>query len=346
MFENPLFLWALLFVPLVVILLVYSWRCFKKFEQSPRIASFLYASRRPGWAARRVIAVVWLVSLSLLILGLAQPYVDVPTSEKKHKNVRIFFVVDVSRSMVYAEDIKPNRMVAARSELVELYKQLDGHYECSIIPFAGSPNVYYCPLTYSKRVILPLLEDLGPDTAPEYGTDLVKAVSALQNILKQEKLDQDGINLIILVSDGGKEEAEATNRVRLHALVQSMASKNCKFFTVGVGGRDPCELIKRYGDGSFDDFLKEDGKIQVSHLDEEILQAVADQGNGKYCHFHQKDQMRGFVNEAIQRNRIEEGAIVVTKRVYLEYYLYALCAILLWFGFIANKTYASETRSK
>jgi len=340
MFDNPLALWALLLVPVLMALMAYAWRCYKRFEQSPHIGPFLYQSKLPTWAARLSIGVVWLLAMALLIVGMAQPCVNVPTAEKKYKNVRIFFLVDVSRSMVYAEDIPPNRMDAARKELVNLYTGLDGHYECSIIPFSGSPNVYYCPLTYSKKVITPLLEQLGPETAPEFGTDLTAAVVALQGIIKKEKLDQDGVNIVVLISDGGKEEAEATNRVKLQSIVVDMATnKNCKFFVVGVGGKAPCELIKRYSDGSFEDYIRnpESKKIETSQLDEEILQMIAEQGQGDYCHFEQKDQMQGFLNRAIEKSRVEGDAVVIERKVYLEYYFYALAALLLWFAYLYNR---------
>jgi Ca-activated chloride channel family protein len=181
-----------------------------------------------------------------------------------------------------------------------------------------------------------MLEELGLFTQ---GTNIAAAIEAFNNIIvKEYKLDQSGVNLVILLSDGGKEEALATDRIKLLNIVKNLGSKNFKFFTVGVGGKEAAPLIERDNKGNFINYVKDDlGKAAYSKLDEEILEGVAKAGKGRYFNFQVKDELVGFLDGVIKENRTAGGIDISYKKYYLQAWLFAFAAVLLFFANILNR---------
>ena len=337
-FDTPIMFYLMIGLPIFGWMFVIAWRHFRRFETSHRMASFTFGSNMPSWKTRALIAGIKLLALALVITGLAEPYINMPSKEPKYKNVRLFFLLDVSGSMVFAEDVKPNRLSAVRTEVLNFYDSLDGNYEVSVLPFAGSPNPYYCPLTYSRSVFVPLMEKIGPDSAPSLGTNIPEAFNALKEQIKQDKLEESGINIIVLITDGGKEEADATNRIKLFQVVSKLAEKNNKVYVVGVGGSEPAVLVKRDHKGVFVEYVLEDKKVAYSELDEEILKEVAIQGKGDYLRFDQGNQLKTFLGGVLQENRIADEANLVIQKTKLQCYFFMFAAILLWAAFTCNRT--------
>jgi len=336
-FESLEYLWLLLLIPPLVYFMARSWSSFSKFENSPKMGLFSYASERPSWVTRLFIGLLRVAAVVLIIVGLADPYIMTPTRQVRYKDVRIFYLMDVSGSMLYAEDVKPNRLVAVRSETVKFMRDLDGSYETSIIPFAGSANPYYCPLTYSPRVYIPLVEKLGPEVAPTLGTDITSAFAVLEDAIRKDKLDESGVNVVFLVTDGGKEEADATNRIKLNELVRKLSEKNTRINVVGVGGKEPVPLIRRDRKGNYIGPVMEEDNQATSQLDEEILMQLADNGKGKYIRFDSENQLYTFLDASLKENRVVSDGDMVYKKVMLQCYLFATAALLFWCCFIANR---------
>jgi len=325
-FDRPDFLWLLLLLPVVVLLWYWSWSYFRKFETTKQYQSFLYRSRVPTWKERLVSAALKALVLSLVVLGLAQPYTRMQTTEKKYKNVRLFFLVDVSLSMAYGEDVSPNRLVAAKTEIAEAYTRLDGSYEASIIPFAGDANPYYCPLTYSRNAFLSHLNSMDDGSAPSLGTDLIKAFEVFSgDVYKNDNLDRPGVNIIILLSDGGKDES--VNRSKLLGVVQKIAAKNFKVYTVGIGDNKPTPLILRDSKGNFQDYIRDEKKnIYYSDLDEEVLQQIAADGHGSYLRYSKKGELYPFIGDVIKANSVVDTEQQVVKKMPLESYCFIVAS--------------------
>ncbi len=328
-FESQYYLWLLFILPIFFILMVYSWLAFKKFANSPAHGLFAYKSNTPSLFTRIIIGLTRLLAIATIIIGLAEPSINIPTQEIKYKDIRLFFLMDVSGSMLYAEDVKPNRLVAVRNEIVAFMKKLEGNYETSIIPFAGTANPYYCPLTYSSNIYTTLMEKLGPEAAPTNGTNMTAAFLVLEKAVKE------GVNIVFLVTDGGKEEADATNRVELNKLIHKL--DNCFVHTVGVGGIEPCPLIKRSRSGAFIEYAKEDdGRIATSRLDEDILKQIAENGRGTYLHFEENKQLSQFLDKAVKENRVAGIGEINYKRLSVQHYCFAIAALLFWCCFLVN----------
>src|SRR5581483_3749480 len=117
-------------------------------------------SNIPGWTRRYVACFLYMLALVSTVVGLAESSIMVEAKDKEYSNIRIIFLVDVSRSMVYAEDVPPNRLEATRKQIKDFYDSLDGIYEVSILPFAGDVNPYFCPFTKSKGSFNSMLKEM------------------------------------------------------------------------------------------------------------------------------------------------------------------------------------------
>jgi hypothetical protein len=272
-------------------------------------------------------------------LGLAEPYVMVNAKDKEYKDIRLIFVLDVSRSMVYAEDVHPNRLAAMKKYVKEFYSNLDGVYECSILPFAGDVNPYFCPLTKSKTSFIGMLDELDWRSAPTLGTDLTKAMESVRDVyVKQDKIDKSGFNIIILVSDGGKEESIATNKVQLLKVSRELANKNFKIYTIGVGGKKPCPLVLRDAKGSFTGYVFDNNKrIATSQVDEEILRQLAGIGHGKYYSLNTSTALTSDLKEIVAENQTLVTDRIRLEKLPLQGYLFSVTVVLLFGCLLLNK---------
>lgn len=349
-FDKPYFFWLLLLLPIAAMLWYWTWGYFRKFETTKQYQSFLYRSNVPTWRQRFLSVVLKLLVLSLVVLGLTQPFTHFQTAEKKYKNVRLFFLVDVSLSMAYGEDVLPNRLAAAKKEIAEAYNNLDGSYEASIIPFAGDANPYYCPLTYSRNAFLSHLREMSDDSAPSLGTDLTKVFQVFtSDVYKKDKLDLPGINIIILLSDGGKDDSSTIDRGKLFGAVRKIAAKNFKVYTVGIGNKEPTPLILRDSQGNFEDYIRSGlngvGRVYYSELDEEILKQIASDGHGSYLRYGKHGELYPFIKDVIKANSVVDTEQQVVSKVPLESYCFIVAAGLFLATGLMSKRRSSGTKT-
>lgn len=340
-FDRPFAFW--LFVLLLPILgsLVWAIRAFIKLNEVPDINDFLVYSNIPTWRRRIFVYVAYFVAIAACMVAFAEPYIYVSAKDREYSEIRIIFVVDVSRSMFYAEDVPPNRLEATRKQIREFYTSLDGIYECSILPFAGDVNPYFCPFTRTKLSFFGALDELDWRSAPTLGTDLTKAIEAIQDIyIKKDKIDKSGLNIVILLSDGGREEALATNRIKLLQMTRELSSKNFKIYTVGVGSDKATPLIVRDSKGSFVRFITDsNNQISTSQLDEEILKQIADNGNGAYYSLNSSTALAYDLDKVIKENRKLVSEKTKLEKFQLQPYLFSVTVCFLILCLLLNKVW-------
>lgn len=314
-----------------------AWSVFK-FQTSNYLKDFLQYSKLPSVKRRVACYILYTLGVVCCALAVSEPYIFVNVKDKQYQNVRLIFVVDVSRSMVYAEDVPPNRLAAVKKDIKNLYMSLDGRYECSILPFAGDSNPYFCPFTTNKRSFLLMLDELDWKSAPALGTDLTKAVEAIKEIyINQDKIDKSGLNVVLLFSDGGKEEALATDRLKLLKLANELGNSNFRIYTVGVGGEKPTPLIIRDEDGGFLRYVTQGEKISYSQLDEEILKQISNLGKGKYYNLNASSALAYDMGEIVKENRTLVSSQVRVEKLPLQAYLFSVTVGLLLAALLLNK---------
>lgn len=335
-FNNPSALWLLLV--LAVIVGVFAWMTYRLVKFQKISTTLLAYSKLPSWGRRCVSYGGYILAIMAGVLALADPYILITSKYSQYEDVRIIFLVDVSRSMVYAEDVPPNRLEATKQQIKKFYTSLDAVYECSILPFAGDTNQYFCPLTSNPNSFTTALEELDWRSAPTLGTDLTKAVESLKDVyIKKDKVDKSGLNLIILLSDGGREEALATNRMKLLQMVRQLSSKNFRFYTVGVGSDKAAPLIVRDSKGNFVEYIMDGRNIATSLMDEEILKQIAEVGNGRYYTLNASTSLAYDLEQVMKENRKADKQKIKLEKFGLQHYLFSVTVCLLFFCLLLNK---------
>jgi len=334
--------WVLLLlfaVPILFLLFIRSWNLFSKFRESNNFSVFLNRSTFPTTKQRLAVCLIRLSAVGLIVIGLAEPFFYVTSKDNVYHNVRLIFLIDVSRSMEYAEDIPPNRLIAAKKEIAAVYSSLEGNYETAIIPFAGQPNLYYCPLTTSRMAISTALRELDGNYVPTLGTNLVAVFDSYSStFVKIEDIEKSGLNLVVLLSDGGKHESSNIDRNKLLSIIRKLASKNSRVYTVGIGEKKSVPLVRRDERGDFIDYLRDKkNNVLYSQLDEEILETIAKAGNGSYVNFNSDTKLQSFLYDLVMENRTAGGEVFEYEKFYFHPFCYAFSAILIWIAAMYNR---------
>ena len=270
-FAKPEILYFLLGIPFL--LLFFWWVRRKKQKLLARFGDIelvekLVGSFSPGYRiARRV---MFMAGYVFLILALARPQLGTKLEEVKREGVDLMVAIDVSRSM-QAEDVSPSRMAKARHELKTLIDRLQGD-RVGIIPFAGDAYMA-CPLTTDYAAARMILDAVDVGSVPEQGTAIARSIEVASKGFVTEDNRQ---RVILLLTDGEDHEGKP------QAAAKAAAEKGIIIYAVGIGspGGVPIPVYDEYGNRT--GYLKDDGEVVTSKLDELTLQKVAFATDGKY----------------------------------------------------------------
>lgn len=270
-FEHPEYLYGLLVIPLMIIIYIWAslWqkRTFKRFA-SISLRGYLVPQFSNG---RSVVKFVFLLlSVTFLILGLANLQTGSKMEEVKREGVDLFLAVDVSNSM-NAEDIVPSRLERSKQAVNRLIGDLRGD-RVGVIVFAGKAFVQV-PMTTDYTAARMFLSTTSTDLVASQGTAISEAI---QLALKSFPND-DRSKAIIVISDGEDHENDAAVKA-----AQDAVKKGVQIYTIGMGLADgaPIPLIQN---GRKVGYRKDkQGNTVVTRLDEAMLQKIAAAGNGIY----------------------------------------------------------------
>jgi Ca-activated chloride channel family protein len=264
-FAAPLWLWALLMLPLVAA--AESWATRRdRARTALLVARPLWPKvvRAPGarWRYPRLVLV--LVGLAGIVLALARPQWGIVREKVERESVDVVLLLDTSGSMA-TEDVPPNRLQLAKTGLMNLVDRLDGD-RFALVAFEGSAYPLV-PLTLDTDALALFLETLEPGAVPMPGTSLgaglARGLEAFSDKSRNNKV-------MILVSDGEDLEGEVDEAVR------QAKEAGIVVHTVGVGtpAGQPVPDFDRNGNRS--GYKKdESGTVVVSRLDTEALEAIA-----------------------------------------------------------------------
>jgi Ca-activated chloride channel family protein len=191
-FGQPLFLLALLLIPLAVVAYV-------RHEGARRAASAAFvmpalqasvAPRTPGWR-RHVPLLAYALALTILILALAKPQATVAVAVER---ASIMLTTDYSGSM-QATDVPPSRLRAARAAAERFLTQVPDSVRVGLVAFNHAATLAETPST--DRAALNALRPSG-------GTATGEALALSLGVLARQT-DEEGRRVpsaIILLSDG------------------------------------------------------------------------------------------------------------------------------------------------
>lgn len=217
----------------------------------------------------------WKVTLLLsgilcIIITLAQPQWGYHWEDLKRKGIDIIISLDTSKSML-ADDIKPNRLAAAKLEIEDLLKVLNGD-RIGLVTFAGT-SFLQCPLTLDYGAFRLFLDNVDTELIPQPGTDIGgairKAVSAFGKESKKHRA-------IILITDGEDHTGSLENAA------QEAKNQGIPIYVIGIGSKEgtPIPIVDAEGNKSY---LKDrKGNIVLSKLDDINLKKTALATGGAY----------------------------------------------------------------
>lgn len=271
-FARPEFLYLLYALPVLIAFAIYMMHRQKKRISrfaGAEIFSSLLSNKSRGKEYLKLILI--LLVFPFLILGIANPQIGTKIEEVKQKGIEIYILLDISQSML-AEDLLPNRLDKAKSEINALLQKLKGD-RIGLIIFAGDAYIQF-PLTTDYSAAGLFLSAVDVNSIPKPGTAVASAIN-----LALESFDYDSPSrkVIITITDGEDHEGD------LESALSSAKDKSVNIYTIGMGSPDGAP-IPVYDAGKNRVGFKQDGSGNpvITRLDEQTLQKIAAETGGEY----------------------------------------------------------------
>ncbi len=269
-FDNPIYLWLLLLIPVSVIIYLYSVRRHKRRMEkfgNPQLIRQLspMISKRRGW----IKSVLAELILLLLVLIIARPQVGSKiATNKEREGIETIIALDISNSML-AEDVEPSRLEKSKL-LVENLMNKFSEDKIGLIVFAGDAFVQL-PITGDYVSAKMFLDNISPSLIGTQGTDIGKALQLSTNSFTP---DSKVGKAIILITDGEDNEGGAEE------MAKQAHSRGIKVFILGVGSKEGGTIPMPEGE----DLRSSNGELVKTRLNEEMCKQVAAAGHGVYVH--------------------------------------------------------------
>jgi Ca-activated chloride channel family protein len=270
-FERPVYLLLFWVVPLLALLLGYAYN--KKKQTAllffdPSMANRLMPIVDASRFSRK--ALLLLCAFGFAIVAAASPRFGTYYEEVPQSGVDVFILLDVSRSML-AEDVVPNRLGRAKSDIQDLLNHVAGD-RVGLIAFAGKP-IIKVPLTTDHGFFLQVLHSVDTDSAPRGGTAIGDAIRLALRAMPPEAERQ---RAMVLITDGDDQESMPLEAAK------DAAERNVRILTLGLGNSAEGGRIPLRDSAGQLTYLKYDGQEVWSKMDETVLREIARITEGAY----------------------------------------------------------------
>ena len=286
-FKDPILLFLLLAIPVLVAIYFYS-----NYRRKKNIELYgdkeLMKALLPRTATVRSRITFWLLlaAFALMVFVLARPRYGTKKETIVSKGVEVIVALDISNSMM-AEDITPNRLEKAKRLISRMIAQTKGN-KFSLIVFAGDAFVQL-PITTDHVSANMFLNQVTPALIKRQGTNVGDAIDlACRSFSENEKIGK----AIVLITDGENHEGGAEEAAR------RAAEQGIKVYVMGIGttkgGRIPT--------GKAGDFLRDrEGNIVVTKLNEPMAQSIAAAGNGTYIRVDNTNSAQELIEGELEK---------------------------------------------
>lgn len=314
-FEDPLYLWLLVLIPILALVRFVSYR-----NQRKRLRMFgdpsLLKELMPDVSRFRPSVKFWVLlgALALLIVMLARPQLGTKISHEKRVGIETIIAIDISNSM-RAEDVIPSRLDRSKMMVENLVDHFTND-KIGLIVFAGDAFVQL-PITSDYVSAKMFLSSIDPSMMATQGTDIARAIDMATHSFTQE----EGIGkAIIVITDGEDHEGGAIQAA------ESAKDKDMRVYVLGVGSVNGAP-IPISGTG---DYMKDrTGNTVMSALNEEMCKQVAQAGGGAYIHVENNSAAQQQLDNELDKLAKKETSTAVYSEFDEQFQAVGILAILL-----------------
>lgn len=308
-FAQPWFFLLLLVIPFMI-----WWQWKKKRNDSPafRLTTLMGVARiKPSWKVRLrpVLFVLRILGLVFIITALARPQSSNTTESIDSEGIDIVLSIDVSGSML-AEDLKPNRIEAAKRVAIDFVDQRPTD-RIGLVIFSGE-SFTQCPITIDHNVLKEQISQIKSGVLVDgtaIGMGLATGVDRLRNATGKSRV-------LILLTDG----VNNTGLIDPSTALEIAKAYKVRVYTIGVGtqGEAPYPVKTPFG------MQKQMMPVQI---DEALLRNISKQTGGEY---YRATDNKSLADIYTRINRLEKTKIdISTYKQYTElFFPLALAALI------------------
>jgi Ca-activated chloride channel family protein len=270
-FEAPLWLWATLLGPLVLLAALLRERSRLRAITFPGLSRASLG--RGGWRARLRHLPIVLAALGLSVAALAQarPQQGTLREDVTTQGVDIVVALDVSGSMA-AEDFQPMNRIAVAKQVVADFVQRRTSDRIGLVIFAGK-SLTKTPPTTDTAVLLRQLEDVRLDTLPD-GTAIGSGLATSLTRLRRSKAAS---RIVVLVTDGANNAGEIDPATATD-LARAM---EVRVYTILVGRGGEVPMPMKVRNPLTGEIFTKTVSVEVQ-IDEGLLRRIATQTGGEF----------------------------------------------------------------
>lgn len=312
-FHNPAYLYLLLLIIPIVIWYVKKQATTEISMKVSSLKPFENAPRSARIYLRHIPFVLRMLTLILVIIVLARPQSSNSWQSQTTEGIDIVIAMDISGSML-AEDLKPNRLKAAKNVAIEFIKGRP-YDNIGLVLYAGE-SFTLCPLTTDHSSLVNLFNSvefgmLKDGTA--IGMGLANAVSRIKDSEAKSKV-------IILLTDGSNNAGDISPETAAE-IAQKMG---VRVYTIGVGtqGKAPFPFETPFG------IQYKDVDVDI---DENMLRGIAQRTGGSYFRATDNNKLKEIYEEIdqMEKTKIEVQEHNKKNEAYFIFALLAFVCIVL-----------------
>ena len=300
-FEDPIYLYALVLIPVLALI-----RWWMMLRQRKRLRRFgdpqLVRQLMPDVSRFRPLVKfgLLLTALALLIVMLARPQMGTKISHEKRTGIETIIALDISNSML-AEDVSPSRLDRAKMMVENLVDHFTND-KIGLIVFAGEAYVQL-PITSDFVSAKMFLSSIEPGLIETQGTDVAAAVNMATHSFTQE----EGVGkAIIVITDGEDHEGGALEAA------QEAKEKGMRVYVLGIGSSKGSPIPIP---GTSDYMKDNSGETVMSALNEDMCKQVAAAGGGAYIHVENNSNAQEQLNRELDKLAKKE----ISSTVYSDF---------------------------
>ena len=269
-FENPLYLYFLIAIPLLALLFYYSeYRRRKRIKKYGDPALLKELMIDVSWWRPQIKIWLALLALASLIIAAARPQFGTKIDTSERNGIEAIIAMDVSNSML-ANDVRPSRLEKSKMLVSNMVDEMTND-KVGLVVYAGQAFVQL-PITNDYVSAKMFLDGIDPSMINMQGTDIAAAIDLASKSFTQKK---DVSRAIFLITDGEDNEGGAVEAAK------AAAKLGIHVYVLGVGSPEGAHVPIP---GTTQYFIDEQGNPIVSRLSEDMCRQISRAGNGAYIY--------------------------------------------------------------